>query len=210
MDLETIRSRVQGYLGNRSDATQTLVDEAINEAYREMAPIFFFDACEMTDTSTATVASTTTVAIPSTMYHITHVKDITNDLVLEQKDITWYEENYNDDDPVESAPAYFINYGEQLILYPTPDDAYDLRIRGRKYPVALSANSDEPVYPEDWHRIIVLRAAADLAFYFGMSERGKELRNEELSKVSMRQEKRTLRNLDTQGQIVVERRGFRG
>lgn len=208
MDLSTMRSRVQGYLGGRTDATATLVDEYINNAYRELTGSFFFDKLEATDTSITTVDGTAAYDVPSALYTVTHVRNTTDDVPLKQMEIDWYDQQDITDNKGE--PEYFVEYADQLLIFPTPDDAYALTLRGPKPPTTLTLDADEPVIPEDWHMILVLRSAADLAFYFAMDTRGMTLRNEELAKVAMRTEKRTMRRRATTGQISPARRGHNG
>ena len=53
-----------------------------------------------------------------------------------------------------------------ILLHPTPDDAYTVQLAYWKHPVTLSANTDTPAIPEFLHGIIVDKAIE----YYGVYE----------------------------------------
>jgi hypothetical protein len=66
-----------------------------------------------------------------------------------------------DESPVVSGtPRYFTRRPDQaLLFYPTPDDAYTLRLDYLREGSALSANGDVPIIPDaQLHKIIVYKA----------------------------------------------------
>lgn len=61
-------------------------------------------------------------------------------------------------------PIYIsVDDSRNLVLYPTPDGSYTIRGRYHKAPQELTADSDVPEMPEQFHRAIVYRALMLLA-----------------------------------------------
>jgi len=56
--------------------------------------------------------------------------------------------------------AYALD-GANMHLYPTPDQAYPLELRYWKLPAALSADTDVPTIPADYHNLLIYSAVAE-------------------------------------------------
>jgi hypothetical protein len=56
---------------------------------------------------------------------------------------------------VQGAPYWYALDGQNLRLYPTPDNIYPLELRYWQMPAALSNDQDVPAIPADWHRLLV-------------------------------------------------------
>jgi len=69
--------------------------------------------------------------------------------------------------PTESRPTHIILVPNgDMILYPTPDDAYTVQLAYYKHPVSLSADSDTPAIAAHFHSMIVDKAIE----YYGVFE----------------------------------------
>jgi len=78
----------------------------------------------------------------------------------------------------------------QLLIVPTPDDAYTITYDYFRKPLALSANADEPLIPAQFRMVIVGRALMLYANYEGADEartQGQELYEQYLRALSMHQ-----------------------
>lgn len=65
------------------------------------------------------------------------------------------------------APRYFSRRPDDaIVLYPTPDDAYPLKLDYQQDGHVLTDNTDEPLIPDDWLRdIIMYRALQHYALF---------------------------------------------
>lgn len=186
MTLDEMRTEVQAILGGRSDATDDIVDDYINAAYKQLAMSFRFYELENTSTSTTTVSGTASYAVPTGCRQTISIVDTTNKNKLEPRDIAWYEQQDTSTD-VTGAPEYYVRYGSNYLLWPTPDGAYSLRIRYTALPDTITTG-EEPVYSVEWHRVLVFLAASSLCFRFGLDSKGMNLKNEALGMISALQE----------------------
>lgn len=57
-----------------------------------------------------------------------------------------------------SEPTHFSIENDTLYLYPTPNESYDLIVRGWRKPTAMAAAGDEPDLPEEFHNTVALWA----------------------------------------------------
>lgn len=61
-----------------------------------------------------------------------------------------------DDSPVSSGkPQSYVIVGNNIYLQPTPDSAYDVRLRFWRLPVTMTDDTDTPELPERYHHLLV-------------------------------------------------------
>ena len=66
------------------------------------------------------------------------------------------DDEYNTDTGIRQTPRYIIRApGSQFIVYPSPDEAYELVYEYYSLPVDLVAHGDEPTAPDAYRHIIV-------------------------------------------------------
>lgn len=71
--------------------------------------------------------------------------------------------NIDDDDPSDGEPtAYVLRDPDTIELFPTPDSAYTIRIRGYIAPPALDDDADVPLFKADYHEAVSYLAAATI------------------------------------------------
>ncbi len=204
-----MQTEVIAHLGNHKQATNALTKEWINRVYIMLTSVFRFHDLEASDTSITTVNGTASYATPSGVRVITSIRDTTNKLLLTPKDIDWYE-TQDDSSDTKSKPEFWLRYGANIILWPTPDGAYATRIRYRKNPTALSADGDVTVLPDEWDDVIILLTASKGAFLLSMDRRGMNLKSEGLSVLSQIKEDISQEQLRRVGQIQPQRKGQDG
>ena len=204
-----MQAEVQLHLGGHALATSTLVKDWLNRVYLMLTSVFRFHDLEASDTSITTVNGTASYTTPSGIRVITSIRDTTNKLLLTPTDIDWYE-TQDDSSDAKARPEFWVRYGANLLLWPTPDGAYATRIRYRKEPTALSADGDFTVLPDEWDDVIILLTASKGAFILGMDRKGMNLKSEGLSILSQIKEDVSQEQLRRIGQIQPQRRGQDG
>lgn len=205
MTFAELYAETRGMLGTRADFTVAQAKAYVNRAYKRLCNAFQYYEIDSTDTSKSTVANTATVAIPTGAREIISIK-ITGDTEYEiiPKTIDWYERQ-DTTTANTGVPVYYVRYGSNILFWPTPDDAYALRVRYRGLPADMSSDNDTPVIPAEWHDTIVMLAASYAAFALGMAQRGQELKNEALGMLSAIQEDNTRDSRHRIGQVTLMR-----
>ena len=192
------------YVGQRGDIDQTERLLFLNESQQNIALAFFFEELETLVSTLTTTSGTESSTPPTADYYIETMRNRTSspdvDYEMVERDWDWYNRNHAEDDT--GPPEVWVMHGGSVYFHPTPDDTYTMRTTGRKLPVTMTISPDvEPVIPADWHLIVVMQAAVDLLFMYGNDARAITLKNEALSKISTRQEKRTLRRVRSTAQL---------
>lgn len=112
------------------------------------------------------VADTTTYTFASSVVRINGLVDTTNDQHLVRRDLAWIRR----EDPgleAEGVPVVYVNLGRnssgllQIQLWPTPQGAYSYTVDHTASITDLSANTDEPLLPPDFHHVLSLGAQHD-------------------------------------------------
>jgi len=181
----------------------TKAKEFVNRAYRQMAMSFQFVELEE-ETDADTVVDQATVTWPTGARDIITVYNETEKERLEPETIQFYDDQDTSTDNT-GAPKYFILYGGELFIFPTADAVYTLRIRHRGLPDEMDDDAESPVYPSDWHEVIVLNAASKAGFFLGYDSKGINLKNEALGLIASLQEDATMASRRRIGQISVQR-----
>ena len=96
----------------------------------------------------------------------------------------------NDED---ALPAYYSRRNNEFILFPVPDDAYDVRV---KYQQTLAdIQSSGPGVPQEWHEVILWGAVSRGFFALGDWTRGKEAQSQQsifIASLSTQEERETI------------------
>jgi len=205
VDIETMDTYLNKYVGQRGDIDQTERVLFLNESQKDLAMSFFFDELETISSSgVTTVNGTESYTPPVADYYIESMRNRTTsplrDYPLAERDWDWYIQNHAKAD--KGDPEIWVMHGDLIYLHPTPDQVFTIRTTGRKLPAAMVyATGIDSTLPEDWHLIIVQMAAVDLLFMYGNDARAITIKNEALGKIATRQEKRTLRRVRSTAQL---------
>lgn len=217
MDIETMDTYLHKYVGQRGDIDQTERVLFLNEAQKGIALSFFFDELEtISAAGITTVDGTESYTPPTNDYYIETIQNKTSspsrDYPLTEKDWEWYIQNHAAAD--EGDPEVWVMRGDLVYFHPTPNQVFTLQTSGRRLPADMVyASGTDCTLPEDWHLIVVMMAAVDLLFMYGNDARAITIKNEALSKIATRQEKRTLRRVRSTTQLapaVIKPLGGRG
>lgn len=83
------------------------------------------------------------------------------------RDMVWITpeemEYYVTREPKTGEPEYYSTEDGITTLYPTPDQAYKMKLRYMVNPVVLTNDTDEPACPEQFHKIILFDALREYA-----------------------------------------------
>lgn len=146
MDLSDLRTEVYArgfdYL---NDATDTRVDRWINQSYRELCALMPWPFLEQTDTGAAPLTL-------GALRYVLSVTDTTNKVLLAPVDVR----NLQRIDPtLDDTGAPCAWYLENTVMKVWPVSTPSLSVRYILVPPLLSADSDDPLVPEEWQDIIV-------------------------------------------------------
>ena len=198
---------VNTYFGSNAlltAGTSAKSKEFVNRMYLQLARSFRFYELDLTDTASVTVANTATVAITAGTREIISVRDTTNKFQLKKRDIDWYEQQDQSTDAAGTS-EFWLRYGSNILLWPTPSAVVSLQIRYMILPTALSADGDTPVYPKDWHEVIVLLAASRAGYWLGADTKAMNFKSEALGLIAALTEDITGDRMRSMGQVGIAR-----
>lgn len=145
-----------------NDAFDSYYGTWVNLGYRQLVTMdrmwgikrsLYFPEIEV-NTDKTTVASTATIDKPTDCISVREVYDATNNVHLEWQ--SW--NNYvakTDRYTSTGKPTFWHHKGNYLYLYPTPDDAYTMRVYYRQIPAALSGASDVTAIGVEWDDVVL-------------------------------------------------------
>lgn len=184
-DLTDIRVAVRQRLGlstNDTAISDAILTELVNTALRKISIIHDWPWLVTTDTTLTTTVAGTRIYTPASDWRKTQFIIIDEDQQLKPKqpqDIWRYKQSTG-------LPVFYSIQGDDLILAPTPDAAYDITHVYIKDITELSADTDEPDVPM-WAIDLVIEGAAILG--------AKRLRDDDLAKEVEREYLKTLKTL---------------
>lgn len=164
MNLRELRARVEELVGlaDAHDGTDPgEIDGLLNEAYHEVAGLYDWTWLRQ-DQTVAVVDGTTTYDLTAPVVYAEQVRLSTGGTL---EPMSGYELDaiHDEDRRPDGKPArYCWRDPDTLEVYPTPDGAYTLTVRGIVTVTSLSAESDEPIFAEEFHPALAYMAAASL------------------------------------------------
>lgn len=160
LSLAQLRTEVREHLGVDSvELIDADVDLLLNRSWWKVADDFDFREKE-TSRSYNTVAGTSTIAsatdtegLQGVSIEDTNSKQHTS---LSPMTIGVYETEYADISSTRAKPTHYVRRGSNIILFPTPDAAYEIT----EYYLKTLADiaSTGPTIPQSWHEIIMYGA----------------------------------------------------
>lgn len=159
MDLLQLRTKLRRQVGNPTsgDVTDSLLNEQINQAYKDVADRFRFHRNRKLCTF-STVVGQAEYGLPADLLSIIRVRDTTNGVRLIKSDS-------KRDAALDVAtmdnrgkPTHYSRYRTWVTLDPVPDGIYTIELFYKGNIVDLVSDSDTPVLPDTWHHGILLMA----------------------------------------------------
>lgn len=163
----------------------------INDAYFEVARKFRHRRMQ-SDTTVSTTSGTNEYALPSDYFWMRVVRDETNNENLLSKSLGFIQSR---NDGVNSQPLYWATEDYNIILSPTPDDTYTIRLWYFARPARLVAPADKSVFEDEWDEIIKRGAEAKAFYLMGEYDRQIHAKNLQRSLMNDIQETQVLEKL---------------
>ena len=133
------------------------INQWINDAYEQACRVALFSTDEATyDFSTA--AGTQTYPLPADMVSMRSLRNTDLDQEMVAAEIRDIDRSSHTNT---GAPFAYALSSSNILLYPTPDQAYPLELRYWKLPADLVADGDTPAIPSDYHRMLWYWATAE-------------------------------------------------
>lgn len=160
MTLADFRAEVIPALGIRTDIPVDRIDRWINQGYFDLASSLDIETL-YSSYSFNTVAGQPMYSLPGSVASTRAVSVVDSASYptfggrpLEKMDLNEYR---TAKEKVDKPRGYFRN-GIILVIYPTPSDAYAVAVDFRIRPLKLTAVTDSPILPEEWHEAIIISA----------------------------------------------------
>ena len=167
MTLANFRTDVQSALGSKGIADGRL-DRWINFGYHDLAGSVDFETLE-SETTTATVASTQTIAVPTGAEIIKLVKDTTNDSLLGWVPKT---ELFRRSITPTAVPEVWSRHGDLIYFAPVPNAIINMFIVHKNPPTRLTASGNTSTFPDIWDPAVFL-----LSVHHGLLALGEDQRS---------------------------------
>ncbi len=163
MNLEILRGDLRSHLGmDTLDLDDAAASRLLNRAYWELLdkfpfrdketystlPVVIGTASYTIDFAAIEAISKITIEDPETLKH----------KPLDKMSLDVYQQNFVNDESAYGRPTNYVRYGNEIILYPTPDVAYVVDYYYAAQLSDLALESDSPSAPRNWHEIILLGA----------------------------------------------------
>lgn len=194
MDRSELIARTRRLAGVRMEALwpHRAVAEEVNDAYRETLaladwPFLYVDA------TVTTVAGTPQVGLPTTMREVTGLR-IDGERRLREVTI---EELDRLPDPGEDEPQAYAKVDLDTVrLWPTPDKAYTVSVRGWQQGAALATDVDKPLFDAEFHPVVAYAAAIRILQQEGDDTGRLQHYQQEAGSILARMQKRYLESHD--------------
>lgn len=132
------------------------VDSLLNQSWWELTDTFKFKEKETSRTDN-TVIGTNTIAVQADIngLQVVSIQDLNSDQHNNLNEITIrdFEEAYVDRTEARGKPTHYIRRGSNIILWPTPDDVYE--ITSYYWKTLADLVSGGPTIPQSWDEVIM-------------------------------------------------------
>lgn len=158
-NLGTVRGRIEQKLDDTSFGVAKL-NQFINDGQKEILNTYRFPFMEREAAVNAIPASETLQNLPTdiqaplSLRIYTPIGNATELAYIEYEDFDRAFPNPNLTGS--TAPAAWRYFNREILIYPTPDDTYNLRLKYIKEPSELTLDADVPEVPESFGELLVL------------------------------------------------------
>lgn len=189
---EQLRNSVRFELGNpsREAVEDSVIDERVDDSYAEV--LTRYRHVELEDTHEFTTSDgTERYSLPNDYWYSQVVKDETNRRPLVYRRINWIEAQ---DTTVDGDPQYYTRHGSELVLYPTPNGAYDIKVFYVKRAAPLLGDGTTVFDGIEWDEVVKWGAVWRVFNALGQQDRMIHARNIWRTLVNSLPELETLEN----------------
>jgi hypothetical protein len=149
LTLTTIRSLVRQGL-NDSLLTDDELNKIINDGYKDVAAKCLCNESELAKSSIPKIISLK----GDNVIRVNYVEYAGKGLICILPQALGY-------DAVTGPPKYWFQWGDYLVIEPSPDSTYTISVYATCYPATiLSADGDLPVFPAEFHESVYLFSLA--------------------------------------------------
>lgn len=163
MNLASLRTELRNSLGvDSTDFNDARVDELLNRALWELTEKFPFREKELS-TNFPTIAATPKYTMPANFESLIDIS------VFDPNTSQWtallrstkvnYDNSLNTQSAAEQGiPCEYVRDNDCIILWPTPDTIYNMKLRYEKTIADLTSVNAALGLPQSWHEIVLLGA----------------------------------------------------
>lgn len=172
LTLALLREDLRDHLGkNSTNLPDVEADRLLNRTWWALSSQLRFAERDAVDTFT-TVAGTESYALPTDSeaiqrVTIQHIDSTDWDALIKVDDWNMFAKK---EDEEEAYPTHYSRRGAEFILWPNPDNAYDVRVKYLRTLADIQASGPEA--PQEWHEVILWGAIARGFFALGDWDRG--------------------------------------
>lgn len=163
-DRQTLRERCEARFRdtNNDILSDGNWDDYLNDAYQDVqAETPWWPWFETRDESLSYTAQAASVALPTDAWRVSAVMNATSNYPLVPLEgTTGAIDSYPFITTEFSSPTHYRVYNNTIELFPRPDQTIDLYVEYDAPSATLAADVDEPVFPEQFHGILVYGALA--------------------------------------------------
>lgn len=201
---DAIKNEVKKRLGNRQDIDDRL-NMWINDAYFEllMEPEYTFfelDTIHLFDTEAD--RREYDLSLVAQLWFILMVRDLTNEREIRKTSVKYLDRI----SLTTGQPIRYARFADTLILDPTPDDVYSIRIRFRYRPNEL-VSGEMPLINREWDEVIVGLSTIKGYEALEQPEKAAAARNLLQPLLDMRKDQEVLEDEDSEIGVRVRMRG---
>jgi hypothetical protein len=163
VNLGDLVARVRSLSGIRLDAlrSDSEIEQVVNESYQEILGLYPWPFLKGNSTVSMS-AEAKTFTVPTTFRWMTGVVLTMGDNTHRLKQTTLDQMDEWDDDSV-GEPAYYARVTDRTVkVWPAPEDAASVTVRGQLEFESLTNSGDVPEFAEQFHPVIAYRAATRL------------------------------------------------
>lgn len=198
---------------DEDDLPMTDAELLLNRSWWDLTNKVDFRETEMSATfNTVAGAERYEIGPPFEAIHSISVYDSTVDKwqLIDVFDTRVYDSNLKANTLERGLPTNYYRENKAIVMWPTPDAAYEIKIRYKITLADLAAGGSAPVIPQEWHEIILLGAAWRCYQRLGDMARKDSIKNDWLGLINNTLDVKSEEKVDTKFARVVFPRNIRG
>jgi hypothetical protein len=162
LNLTKLRADVlKGLALTSGDMSPADVDSLLNRTYWEILEKFHIRETESATTFTTNQGQREYVLPPD--FESLRISAIVDPNTMQHSkldlfSVKEYEQVYNESEEEQAFPTKYFRANESIILWPTPDDTYDIVIHYRQTLADLATGNPDPALPRSWQELLIFGA----------------------------------------------------
>lgn len=163
MNLSDLVARTRSLSGIRLESLRTdeQIEQVVNESYQEILGLYPWPFLKGTAT-VSMAAEAETFTVPTTFRWMSGVVLTMGDKTVRLKQTTVDQIDEWDADEI-GEPEYYARITDRTVrVWPAPEDAATIAVKGQLEFDSLTAANDEPEFAEQFHPLVAYRAAVRL------------------------------------------------